>query len=54
MQEPEVQLGWLIERKERKVDIYRPDLEMECLDHLDLVSDDLVLPRFVLNTNKVW
>lgn len=54
MEEPGVQLGWLIDRKNRKVYIYRPGLEMECLDNPATVSGDRVLPGFVLNLTKVW
>lgn len=54
MREPGVQLGWLIDRKNRQVYIYRPGLEMECLDNPLTVSGDPVLPGFVLNLSKVW
>ena len=54
MQEPGIQLGWLIDRKHRKVYIYRPGLEVECLDNPNTVSGDPVLPGFVLNMSKIW
>lgn len=54
MQEPGIQLGWLIDRKHRKVYIYRPGLEVECLDNPETVSGDPVLPEFVLNMSKIW
>ena len=54
MQEPGIQLGWLIDRKHRKVYIYRPGLEVECLDNPETVSGDPVLPGFVLNMSKIW
>lgn len=54
MREPGIQLGWLIDRKHRKVYVYRPGLPEECLDNPDTVSGDSVLPGFVLNMNKVW
>ncbi|MFB2917709.1 MULTISPECIES: Uma2 family endonuclease [Aerosakkonema] len=54
MREPGVQLGWLIDRKQRKVYIYHPAREVECLDNPDRVSGDPVLPGFVLNMSKVW
>jgi Uma2 family endonuclease len=54
MNEPGIQLGWLIDRKQRKVYIYRPGLPEECLDNPDSVSGDLVLPGFILNMSKVW
>ena len=54
MNEPGIQLGWLIDRKQRKVYIYRPELSEECLDNPATVSGELVLPRFILNMSKVW
>ncbi|MBD2243507.1 Uma2 family endonuclease [Nostoc sp. FACHB-888] len=54
MDEPGIQLGWLIDRKQRKVYIYRPRLPEECLDNPASVSGDLVLPGFILNMSKVW
>ena len=54
MEEPEIQLGWLIDRKERKVDIYRPNLPTECLENPESVSGEPVWPGFVLNMSKVW
>jgi Uma2 family endonuclease len=54
MNEPGIQLGWLIDRKQRKVYIYRPGLPEECLDNPATVSGELVLPGFILNMSKVW
>ncbi|WP_313930609.1 Uma2 family endonuclease [Trichocoleus sp. FACHB-69] len=54
MQEPGFQLGWLIDRKNRQVYIYRPGEEVECLDNPTTVSGDRVLPGFVLNMSKIW
>lgn len=54
MREPGVQLGWLIDRKERKVYIYRPGIAEEYLENPSSVSGDPVLPGFVLNLSKVW
>lgn len=54
MQEPGIQLGWLIDRKHQKVYIYRPGLEVECLDNPATVSGEGILPGFVLNMSKVW
>ncbi len=47
-------LGWLIDRKNRKVYIYRPDQEPEILDHPKVVSGDPELPGFVLRMAKIW
>ena len=54
MQEPGIQLGWLIDRKHQKVYIYRPGLEVEFLDNPATVSGEGVLPGFVLNMSKIW
>ena len=54
MSEPGIQLGWLIDRKNKKVYIYRPSLPEECLDNPATVSADPVLPGFILNMSKVW
>ena len=47
-------LGWLIDRKNRKVYIYRPNQEPEILDNPETVSGDPVLPGFVLRMAKIW
>jgi len=54
MREPGVQLGWLIDRKNRRVYIYRPNQEVECLENPATVSGESVLPGFVLNMSKIW
>ncbi|MBD2537452.1 Uma2 family endonuclease [Coleofasciculus sp. FACHB-SPT36] len=54
MSEAGFQLGWLIDRKNRQVYIYRPGQEVECIDNPDTVSGDRVLPGFSLNMTKVW
>jgi Uma2 family endonuclease len=54
MQEPEIQLGLLIDRKNRQVYIYRPGQSEECLENPDTVICDPVLPGFVLNMGKIW
>jgi Uma2 family endonuclease len=54
MREPGVQLGWLIDRKNPRVYIYRPGLPEECLENPPTVSGDPVLPGFVLNMSKIW
>ena len=54
MQEPGIQLGWLIDRKHRKVYIYRPGLEVECLDNPATVNGEGVMPGFALNMSKIW
>lgn len=47
-------LGWLIDRKNRTVHIYRPDQEPEILDNPETVSGEPELPGFVLRMAKIW
>lgn len=54
MREPGIQLGWLIDRKNRRVYIYRPNQAVEILDNPETISGDPVLPGFILNLSKVW
>ncbi|MGK7918513.1 MAG: Uma2 family endonuclease, partial [Trichodesmium sp.] len=54
MAEPGVKLDWLIDRKQKKVYIYRPGIATQCLENPDSVSGETVLPGFVLNMSKVW
>jgi Uma2 family endonuclease len=54
MREPGVKLGWLIDRKNRRVYIYRPGLPEECLENPATISGDPILPGFVLNMSKIW
>ncbi|MUH00054.1 Uma2 family endonuclease [Scytonema sp. UIC 10036] len=49
-----VTLGWLIDRKNRKVHIYRPNREPEILDNPETVSGEPLLPGFVLQMEKIW
>jgi len=54
MREPGVQLGWLIDRKHRRVYIYRPGVPVETLENSETVSSEPILPGFVLNLSKIW
>ncbi len=47
-------LGWLIDRKNRKVEVYRPDQDVEILDNPTTLSGENVLPGFVLDLTEVW
>jgi len=49
-----VSLGWLIDRKNRKVYIYRPNSEVECLDNPTTLSGESILPEFVLQLSTIW
>lgn len=49
-----VSLGWLIDRKNRQVYIYRPNTEVECLENPATLSGGSVLPGFVLDLSTIW
>jgi Uma2 family endonuclease len=49
-----VSLGWLIDRKNRQVYIYRPDRSPEVLEQPELVTGDPELPGFALKMAKIW
>lgn len=48
------QLGWLIDRKNRRLYIYRPNQALEILDNPETVNGDPELPGFVLRLAKIW
>ena len=48
------ELGWLIDRKQRKVFIYRLQLPVEELDHPLTLSGENVLPGFILDLSQIW
>jgi Uma2 family endonuclease len=47
-------LGWLIDPKQRRVYIYRPQNPVECLENPLVISGDPLLPGFVLDLGKIW
>jgi len=47
-------LGWLIDRKNRTVHIYRPGQAPEILENPETVNGDPELPGFVLQMAKIW
>lgn len=49
-----VSLGWLIDRQNRTVYIYRPNREPEVLENPDRVSGEPELPGFSLPMAKIW
>ncbi|HBB32588.1 MAG TPA: hypothetical protein DC064_12520 [Cyanobacteria bacterium UBA9273] len=49
-----VRLGWLIDRKRRRVYIYRPGVPVQQLDNPETVSGDPELPGFVLQLAPIW
>ncbi|MEH2082642.1 MAG: Uma2 family endonuclease [Nostoc sp.] len=48
------QLGWLIDRKQNQVFIYRPNIPIEKLDNPKTLSDESLLPGFVLDLSHIW
>ncbi|MER3490874.1 MAG: hypothetical protein C4323_00250 [Mastigocladus sp. ERB_26_2] len=49
-----VKLGWLIDRKTGRVEIYRPGKETEILQLPASLSGEDILPGFVLDLKAVW
>jgi Uma2 family endonuclease len=49
-----VRLGWLIDRRTRRVEIYRPGKSPKVLENPTALSGEDVLPGFVLNLQLVW
>jgi len=47
-------LGCLIDRKNRKVEVYRLGFDFEKLDNPNSLSGENVLPGFVLDLAEVW
>ena len=47
-------LGWLIDPKNRKVEIYRPDRDVETLTEPTELSGESVVPGFVLTLRRIW
>jgi Uma2 family endonuclease len=47
-------LGWLIDRKNKKVEVYRQNQDVEVLDHPTTLLGEDVLPGFVLDLAEVW
>jgi len=48
------QLGWLIDPLERKVYIYRPQSEVECLNDSATLSGEPLLGGFTLDLQEIW
>ncbi|NES80597.1 MAG: Uma2 family endonuclease [Moorea sp. SIO2B7] len=47
-------LGWLINRKNQQVEIYRQVKDVEILESPSSLSGEDVLPDFVLNLQTIW
>jgi Uma2 family endonuclease len=50
----QVRLGWLINRKTHRVEIYRQGQAVEVLEDPTELSGEDVLPGFVLDLQIVW
>lgn len=49
-----VRLGWLIDRKQQRVYVYRPGVPVQQLDNPETVSGDPELSGFVLRLSQIW
>ncbi len=47
-------LGWLIDAKTRRVEIYRPNRDVELLENPTSLSGEDVLPGFVLDVSSIF
>jgi Uma2 family endonuclease len=47
-------LGWLIDRVQRKVYIYHPNVAAEELENPTTLSGEGILPGFMLDLNPIW
>ncbi|NEP47036.1 MAG: Uma2 family endonuclease [Okeania sp. SIO2H7] len=52
--ENEVKLGWLIEPKTRRVEIYRQGKDVEVLTSPSSLSGENILPGFIFNPSQYW
>lgn len=48
------ELGWLIDPKIQRVEIYRPQSSVEILNDPVALQGDLLLPGFVLDLTMIW
>jgi Uma2 family endonuclease len=47
-------LGWLIDRQNRRVEVYRQGQAKEILNNPESLSGENVLPEFILNLASIW
>ena len=47
-------LGWLINRKQKQLEIYRPEQAVEILNQPNQVSGEDILPGFILDLTAIW
>ena len=48
------QLGWLIDPSDKRVYVYRPGQSIDILDDPATLSEDAVLPGFILRIPELW
>ena len=47
-------LGWLINRQDRQVEIYRQGQAVEVLENPNRLSGENILPNFILDLGPIW
>lgn len=47
-------LGWLIDPERQRVYVYRPNTPIECLENVDTITGEPVLPGWVLDLREIW
>jgi Uma2 family endonuclease len=47
-------LGWLLNRKDRQVEIYRANQDIEMLQSPTSLSGEAILPGFILELDSMW
>lgn len=47
-------LGWLIDQKNQRVEIYHPGKDVEILEHPTSLSGEDILPGFILDLTELW
>ncbi|KEI67224.1 hypothetical protein A19Y_2293 [Planktothrix agardhii NIVA-CYA 126/8] len=53
-QENGAKLGWLINRNQQQIEVYRLHQDVEILAHPNQVSGEDILPGFVLDLTSIW
>jgi Uma2 family endonuclease len=48
------QLGWLIDPSDKRIYVYRPGQSVDILDNPATLSEDAVLPGFILRIPELW
>ncbi|HEX5736634.1 MAG TPA: Uma2 family endonuclease [Blastocatellia bacterium] len=47
-------LGWLVEAKNRRIYVYRPNHPVECFENPSSISGEPLLPGFVFDPSEIW